>query len=361
MAPFNSIAIPVLGFTASGGNRVLSKLADQWTEMGVKVDFIVENKSKPYFPTNARILRCSTGTFWTDLLSGPLRHFGILKSIFNLASTLRKSSNKYDLVIASHSFTAIACYLSGCSSKTVYYVQGYDPEVLQTKGSFSSWIASNLARLSYVLCRIQIVNSSHYLKYKLINSCHVVPPGLDLDIFSSKSCPGEFSGTVIKVGIIGRKELHKVRPVIESYLRLRACAKNTKLIIAFGNIESSYLNGIGEYEVVKPRNDEELASFYRYCDIFLALSDFDQGAFYPALEALATGTALVSNGFYKATSKNCWIVNKTDNIDDLLGNMISNSLLRKKKAEQGLNDIKELNWSSIANLFLDYSKQIVRS
>ena len=51
------IAIPIFGFSASGGGRVLSELANQWILMGHDVTFITFGDTiLPYFPTQADII-----------------------------------------------------------------------------------------------------------------------------------------------------------------------------------------------------------------------------------------------------------------------------------------------------------------
>lgn len=357
---FNSIVIPILGFTASGGNRVLSKLADSWLAMGIQVEFLVENDSTPYFPTKARISRCAKSGDTPKILGGLLNKFGILLSVMKLARLLRARREDYDLVIANHFLTAIACALAGCSDKTIYYVQAYDPEILRKKRKLSSWVASVIAQLSYLLCRNQIVNSSHYLKYKFINSHHVIPPGIDLNLFRTKLTPGEFQSEIIRVGIIGRRELYKALPVLNAYRALRSVTVQTRLMIAFGNIDSENLNQIGEYEILTPKNDSELAEFYRDCDIFLALSEFGEGAFYPVLESLASGTTLVCNGgFYKASHMNSWIVDDPGKLESIMKEIIGNHELRVSKSTRGILDIQDLSWSNIAPAFLGYAKQII--
>lgn len=357
--PFNSIVIPILGFTASGGNRVLSNLADHWIGMGLNVDFLVQNESKPYFPTMARIFNCTKGKLKSRNFGGLMQKIDVVTNIFCLAKELRKAAGTYDLVVASHSFTAIACYLSGCTAKTIYYIQAYDPEVLQKKSSLSSWFAARIAQMSYILCQNHIVNSSHYLNYKQVNASYVVPPGVDLNTFIAKENPGEIGGEVIKVGMIGRRELYKVRPVLEAYRSLRSVQQNTKLFIAFGNLEPAMLDGLGDFEMIFPQNDLELAAFYRSCHIFLALSEFTFGAYYPALEALASGTSLVSNGFDNVTSENSWIIESTADTNRIFRHLLSQSIQRTDKARRGVQDISELSWDIVAPSFLKCARQIL--
>jgi len=197
------------------------------------------------------------------------------------------------------------------------------------------------------------------LNYKLINSLYVIPPGLDLGKFVSKANPGAFNNDLIRVGIIGRRELYKVRPVLEVYRLFKIIAPRTKLIIAFGNIEQDKLTDLGDYEVVLPRNDIELAAFYRNCDVFLALSEFSEGAFYPVLETLASGTTLISNIFYKVTNENTWIIEKPENIIQIIQFVLKDDTSRIEKAKNGVKDVQDLDWNVVAPLFLKYAEIVL--
>ena len=56
------ILIPILGFAAQGGYRVLAELANAWIRRGHECDFLVPSTSpEPYFPTSARVVRCDLG------------------------------------------------------------------------------------------------------------------------------------------------------------------------------------------------------------------------------------------------------------------------------------------------------------
>ncbi|MCV5715064.1 hypothetical protein OFN39_38260, partial [Escherichia coli] len=52
------IAIPVVGFSRAGGERVLSRVASELIDRGHDVFFVApDNLSAPYYPTNASIVR----------------------------------------------------------------------------------------------------------------------------------------------------------------------------------------------------------------------------------------------------------------------------------------------------------------
>ena len=355
-----SVLIPVLEFTRSGGNRVLSRLASEWKKRGVQVEFLVEwTDSKPYFPTTAGLSFCGSGRKGLDIGLSLLRRLHILLRILNLARGIRSKKPASDLIFASYSFTAISCFLAGCRSNTIYYIQGYDPEIFATKRTLSAWIAASLARLSYTLCRKQIVNSEHYLSYPAVTARVAIPPGIDLDIFRPKDKPGEISSEIVRVGIVGRAERHKFRPALAAYRELLKTGVRTKLLVAYDLIPRQYLEETGEYEVITPGDDIELASFYRKCDVFLALSDFPQGAFYPPLEALASGTSLISNRFFLVSSQNSWIVDSQTHIDELFLSLCRDAPQRIEKATTGIRDVRKIAWPAVAKDFLAEAERLL--
>src|SRR5262245_39402737 len=162
MATPRSIVIPVARFTRAGGVRVLCRLATEWRHRGIDVSFLVlDGVSRPTFETAGRLIYCHEldarlGTAAPGLLA-PLRE------IRSPALGLRRVRDQFDVVLASHAFTALSCCLAGASSKTVYYVQGYDPEVLAAKSTAKGRVAALVALASYWACRNQVVIYQPYI------------------------------------------------------------------------------------------------------------------------------------------------------------------------------------------------------
>lgn len=353
------IAIPVLGFVPAGGTRVLCCLATEFVRIGLDVDFLVlDDDTRPPFPTEARVIYARA----IDPSCVPARgggKLGIVRNILRLARAVRQVRGEYDLWFASFAFVALACALGGVRTRTLYYVQGYDPEVLVKKRKLASWIGAALAYLSYWACRHQVVNSPHYFGYPGISATTFIPPGVDTAIFHAKRGGLNLEGRSIRIGIVGRSEPHKYRPVLEAFAAIAAAHPGCVLVVAFGNIPETALAAAGNHDVVLPRNDSELADFYRGCDVLLALSELPVGAFYPPLEALACGTLLISNRFLFIDSSNAWVVDRADQVVAAFDAILRSSVLeRAAKQAQGIRTIRdELRWPDLARRFIEYAER----
>jgi glycosyltransferase involved in cell wall biosynthesis len=351
---FSRVLIPVIGFVPAGGNRVLCCLATEFVRLGIEVDFLVlDAETRPPFSTAARVIYANTidSSCIADRVGGK---WGIVRNIVRLARAIRQAPAHYDLVLASYSFVALACAIAGRGRRTLYYVQSYDPEILATKRKLSSRIGAALAYVSYWLCRSQVVNSPHYLGYSGISATDFVPPGVDTAVFYPRQSAPELLRGAIRIGIIGRSEPHKYRPVVDAFRAIRQRNPDCVLVVAYGNVPADVLASAGTHEIVVPRNDVELAAFYRSCDVFLALSEFAVGAFYPPLEALATGTLLISNRFLYVNEDNSWVVDGPRQVPAAFETLLACSPEeREARRSRGIDDIaRQLPWPHVAKQLL---------
>jgi glycosyltransferase involved in cell wall biosynthesis len=351
------ILIPVLGFLPSGGNRVLCRLADEWIRKGHAVDFLCESPvDEPAFSTTARVLRAEGGLPPRDKHGSYFkRGLAVLRRIWVLSRAISAHRDDYDVILANHGFTAVACVMGGGRSKAFYYIQAYEPELFVRRGP-SYAVGGFIVRLTYWLLRKQIVNSAHYLGHSGIRrDARVIPPGLDTVMFSPKADPGGvIDESTPRIGIIGRVEPYKYKLLLESFVAIRRAGRPAKLVIAYDLIPPDALSGIDDCEMVAPRNDAELANFYRSCDVFLALSQFAEGAFYPPLEALACGTCLISQRFAYITDRNAWIVSTPQDVLGAYDALMASPRARRDKADRGIADVKQLGWTGVATRFSDY-------
>jgi glycosyltransferase involved in cell wall biosynthesis len=356
-----SIAIPVFRFTPSGGTRVLCRFATEWKRRGIDVDFIVlDPASQPTFETQAKVVPAHT--LHADAVVAPPSLAAPALEIVALARALRAASSSYDVFLGNHGFTSLACALGGVRRRTLYYVQAYDPEILAKKRRLKSYVAAGLAALSYLACRQQVANSPHYIGYPLLTADSAVPPGVDTAVFRPKEVPGHLPAEGIRIGIIGRAEPHKYRPVLNAFRAIHQRHPDVKLCIAYGNIPEHALADCGEPELVRPQSDAELAAFYRHCDVFLALTEFPQGAFYPPLEALASGTVLISNRFLHVRDNNSWPVRDAAEVADAFDALLAaGPEVLQRKATRGIDDVRSsLSWPVLAGDLLKKMNTMVR-
>jgi glycosyltransferase involved in cell wall biosynthesis len=349
--PAMRILIPMLGFGRAGGYRVLSELANVWLRAGHDVAFAVPATSEvPYFPTEATI-------HWLDgkgaQASSAIGHgatgVGNLKA---LLGGMRRLHHDYDVVLANHSLTTWPVVLGGVPKrKRFYYIQAYEPEYYAMERKPALWLAS---RLSYALPFRQIANASIY-RHALVRPIEIVPFGIDLSVFTPRIPSVRQPGDPLVVGCIGRSEPQKgTGYVLEAFQELHAKDPRHRLRIAYGNLPEGWSHEAAE--IVVPRNDVELAAFYRSLDVLVAAGTVQHGApHYPALEALASGVALVTTGFEPATADNAWLVPNRDSraIADTLETIAANPAEAAHRTELGLAAVVPFAWSVVADQALD--------
>lgn len=344
------ILIPILGFARTGGYRVLSELANAWSRDGHEVAFAAPATSiAPYFPTSACI-------HWLgahgEELDAP--HGQGETGIGNLRALLggvRRLHHGYDVVLANHSLTTWPVAFMGVPRrKRFYYVQAYEPEYYALEHRWDLW---TLSYFSYALPLTQISNAAIY-QHPFLKPVEIVPFGIDLGLFHPKAPVMRQPGAPLTVGCIGRTEPQKGTPyVLEAFEQLYARDPRHRLRIAYGNLPEGWSHAAAD--VVMPSNDAELAAFYRSVDVLVAAGTVQHGApHYPALEALASGTALVTTGFLPATANNAWLVPNRDSaaIAATLEHISKNPEETAQKTRAGLDAVQRFAWPEVADSFI---------
>lgn len=350
------ILIPIIGFAPAGGYRVLSELANNWIKSGLKVDFLVnEASSSPYFPTTA-------GIIWTTNLGRVLseaehnnrspRAFKGILNLVGLSRAITKIGKDYDIIFANHSLTTWPVAFSFCEKfKKFYYIQAYEPEYYDLEKGLKNRLHGWLSRKSYDFNLTQVCNAKNYIGYKNIRAKEWVPPGIDFDIFFSKSKYTDFStAQEIVLGCIGRKEPAKgIKYVLEAFELLYAKDQRYRLHVAFGNLPVDWTHpGL---KVVIPQNDKELSEYYRSLDIMLAPGTLQLGApHYPVMEAMACGVPVVNTGYLPADTENSWIVDvgSSTSIASAVNDIVSKNKY-KDRVTKATEDISHFDWLRVAN------------
>ncbi|MFY9810954.1 glycosyltransferase family 4 protein [Aquabacterium sp.] len=299
------ILIPIIGFGPQGGYRVLSELANAWIRAGHECTFLVPATSpEPYFPTTAKILRCDRNSAFSDQPSSK-RARGI-DNVLSIFAGLKCVGKNYDVILGNHCLTAWPVYLANCgSARKIYYIQAYEPDYYSP---FKDPIKHLLARGSYLLRLRQIANASIYQGWG-INPEAVIPPGIDLTIFTQKIDKESFANKqTITLGTIGRSEPYKgTGTALAAYRMLRKHDQRLRMKVAFGNVEPA-----DDIEIVPIRGDAQLASFYRSIDILLVTCRGQHGApHYPLIESMASGTPVIHTGYCPGDTNNSWPASDT--------------------------------------------------
>lgn len=277
-----NILIPVLGFNRSGGQRVLAKLADQLILNGNQVTFVVpSSQSLPYYSTNANIIKFEDR-------STKYKKLDILVNLYRLHK--KCSVLDTDIAIANYNLTAYVVAFLPFDVKKIYYIQAY--EVLQAK----KFILKLLAFITYKLPLKKIVNSKSILPDTLNNYVGIVPAGIDTELFK---CPRTLSKVraEYRIGLIGRKEPYK--GTIESIVALSEFMKKfsydlqVNIAIHKPDVIDKYFEKYNFYEI---NCENDLAEFYKQCDVILAVGLIEDGAFhYPCAEAMSSSCLVISN------------------------------------------------------------------
>lgn len=355
------ILIPIAGFGKAGGCRVLSELANHWIGSGKHVDFLVHQSfAEPYFPTQAGIMTFdNSGNFGNgDVGCGDLNkkpspgaiHAGMFRA-------LNKAGSKYDVIFANHSLTAFPVALARCgSARKYYYVQAYEPEYYHARKKLKSRVPEVLSMLSYSLPLQQVANAPIYVGYKQISAKTWVPPGIDLNGYHRRAANPIFAeGSTWTVGTIGRHEPEKgLKYVLEAFEKLALVDPSVRLKVAFGNLPEGWSHE--RAEIVVPKNDGELADYYRSVDVIVAAGTVQLGAcHYPVIEAMACGTPVITTGYLPADSDNAWIVPVHDS-DAIVGALLELRSLPPPDLALKLNEaeaaIEPFAWPRVSEEFL---------
>ena len=355
------ILIPISSFERAGGFRVLSELASHWTHRGHTVDFLVDARSnKPYFPTVARILSFNAeGLLVTGgALNASFASLGNARSIYlGMLRALNRIGADYDVVLANHSFTALPVALArtGRASKW-YYIQAYEPEYYSFMSGWRGRVLQGLSALSYKLPLTQIANAPVYMNYRGIRAKEWIPPGLDLNIFVRRAqSPSFASDQPIVLGTIGRSEATKgTVDVLAAFEQLASSDPRIRLRIAYGNLPDGWQHP--RAEIVEPQGDVGLAEYYRSVDILIAPGTVQLGAcHYPVLEAMASGTPVITTGYLPADESNAWLVpvNAPDAIADAVKTIVALPDLKlEARLDAAVAAVASFDWAYVSADFL---------
>lgn len=351
------VLIPVWGFGKAGGNRVLSKLADELIDQKIQVDFICpENSGPPYFPTKAGVIWVNTKG---EIVGHPSEKKGsFISYLFSLTRGLKKikSISSYDVIFTNLNLTVYPALLAGLKSKVVYYIQSYESGVYMASGkSLKNFVLSLLARGTYHFGLFCIVNAEIFRSYKDIHCNRVLYPGIDFNNFfpPAQSKTG-FSKIIL--GTIGRNIPSKgTRYIVSAFKELFQEYPNLELHIAFSSPEEFGVHPGIKY--ILPANDEELGDFYRSLDYYLCAVYIEPGAFhYPVAEAMSCKIPVITTKYYPANSNNAFMVDTQNSkgFVDQFKYAIEHPQIRETRVEKAFKDIRHLTWENSGRKLLRY-------
>lgn len=351
------ILIPILIFARSGGSRVLSELANEWVNSGNDVAFLCPDSSNaPYFPTIARILWVNDKGQISEQRN-PLAKPSGRYHLQSLYAGLKAVGSQYDLILANQSLTAWPVALASCgNARKAYYVQAYEAEYYVNMKTAKDMVLAVVSALSYHLPLKRIVNAPIYFRHKNLRASDYVPPGMDLEMFKPLAVPRDIDHSdIITIGCIGRHEPEKgTTYVLQAFEQLARLDPRYRLLVAYGNLPADWTHE--KCQVVVPKSDAELADYYRSVDILISPGTVQHGApHYPVLEALATGTAVVTTGYMGATEQTAWLVkNKdVDSIVEQVQELVRNGASRRAKIAAGVQTAQAFSWPAVSTKMMN--------
>ncbi len=362
-----NILVPVLNLKASGGTRVLCNLASEWVRDGHRVDFLMhESSGEPYFPTEGNIVWYSSDGRVTGAPDTDQPEPGFQQSFHAMRRAIACVQRDYDTVLLNHSMTVWPAVMAGVRHKSFYYIQLYEPEVFFALPSARMKLLAAILWWTYWIIPAKkcFVNSPMYPGYRNIRTrAPIIPPGIDTDKYYQKPFR-EISSPVV-VGIIGRKAAWKgVRQAVDAIRAMLADGMDVRLRVAYGlHMPEEELRGLEEIvETVMPRDDGQLADFYRSVDVMFALATIQQGApHYPVIESMACGTPVVTTGYYPGDAETTFLV-PGDNPGAVLERV--RELMRmdgaelKAKLDAARKKVEELQWKRLSSVMLRHMTEV---
>ena len=297
------ILIPDMSFVKSGGFKVLSNLANYWTNNGHEVTILVPmDESFPYYPLICNIVRIDR----KGNVSQEVESYGAIARLLSLFRYINRESYNFDIVLANYNKTVYPVFFAS-KTNNFYYIQAYEPECYdEIKNNFlKKNISKFLAWFSYFLPLKKVINSNMYVNYKNIKTDKVVFPGIDLEVYYPREREYKKNTEKFVVGCIGREEAWKGSDDVAEAVKILHSKgyKNVEFVVAFNPVR--YLN----HHLVMPDGDMNLSDFYRSLDVLVTPGHIQLEAIhYPVIEAMATKTPLITTGYYPACDENSFLV-----------------------------------------------------
>ncbi|MCM8811699.1 MAG: glycosyltransferase family 4 protein [Candidatus Omnitrophica bacterium] len=350
--------IPLGSFHLSGGVKVLIRLATGLIRRGWAVRFLVPDYgSQSPLPLeqgiSVQVVGCGPAS-WPK----PLRQF-----LYYL-KLCRLSARGADLILANYYLTAYCAFFSSIGARPkpaiLWYIQAYEAGshgILADAGFVSRGIRTILASVSYRL-PLRIFCVSEWVKKRIGRKDAEVlhPPALDLSVFIP--CGRSFGSDRLTIGVIGRKGKTKgYGDFLKALETLKEKEKIRILVVAPGPPEVPLPTGC-EAQAIRAQREDEMAAFYRRCDIFV-LSSRMEGFPLPPLEAMACGCAVVTTDCggmreYAKDGTNCLIVPAANPraLAQAILRLLQDSSLRRKLIGGGQETAERFGWEPMLERFL---------
>jgi len=346
------VSIPLAGFNRSGGVQSLIHLANDLAARGHRVRLVVPDfASAPPRPLGP-------GVALRVLATGPWPRR--LRQMVYYLRLLVASTQGADVCLANYwptAYTALASHvLRDRGTALAYNVRAYEPithGALAESSPLGRRLRGLLAAASYRLPLAKLVTSAYLKRAVGDPRARVMGHGVDLGVF--RPCPRPMAEGPVTVGVVARQGAVKGYPDFQAALALLPADTPLRLLVA------------GDRDVMLPdrfaprrvpsETEAEMAALYQACDVFVFPSR-SEGFGLPALEALASGCALLSTDCggvreFARPNENCLLIPPGDPaaLAEALLRLVRDAELRRRLAAQGARDAAGYSRAAVSARF----------
>jgi glycosyltransferase involved in cell wall biosynthesis len=341
------IVFPMMGFSVSGGVRVLIEHANGLARRGHRVLVLVARPSgDPSFPLDERV----------ELKQATLRR-SVLGELLWL---MREIPRTADAVVANFYLTSypVALATRAYGQNGYYFVQDYEPWFfVSASNRRSPALQRAIATLSYHLPLYQIVVSAwlrSQLPGKSTQRLSIVNDGVDTSTFAP-SPKLKRSNTAHRIMTIARSAPRKGLHDFEQAMRILAKAMPGSDLLLVSQERSLTIDTPMSTEIVHPVNDAELVSCYNRADVFV-FSSLREGFGMPPLEAMACGIPVVTTDCggvldYAEDGVNCLIVpvGNPQAMARAVHLVLADESLARRLSEAGIETARRYTWEAMVD------------
>lgn len=344
------IQIPLMGFNASGGLRIITQLANCLSQDGWQVEILVPDfAATPHFELDAQISIRALNTF------GLSRRLQIISYLIHL---IFKACIGTHVCLATYYLTPVPIWLAWLlnfrRAKLVYLMQQYHPPNPKKIGSMTFTL---YAHLGYRLPFHKIAVSDWIKNQMADEQITVIPNGVDRRQFYPSPQPRPKDHVIL--GGVGR--LGSTKGFDQLIQALSPFAERDHIQVEI--LSDQAINLPPNMRHIIPQHDQDIRAFYGRCDIFVFTSILE-GFGLPPLEAMACGAAVITTDcggvLTFATPQNSIIVpvNDVAALQKSIESLIKDTNLREGLQQEGLQTAKQFSSAKMCGAYRAYFKKL---